>query len=330
MNTERLERLVRAHGTAGDEGPIRALLRELAEPCADEIREDALGSLLVHMAGPGAKLLLCAHMDGVGVMATHFEKEGVVRFAQVGGLDPATILHAPVRFRNGVTGLISCDEDKLEEKLRLRDLFLDIGARDAEQAKSLIQSGDTAMFASPFLVQGSRVISPYLDNRAGCLVLLEVLKSLKNPKNDLWFAFTAQEEVGARGAGTVACALEPDYALAVDVTCPDDVPGALHEGTTAVGKGAAVKVMDHSLFSHPAVTARLNRLAAEQGIPVQQDLMLCGGTDGGPVQRSGGGVPTGGVSIPCRYTHAPTELMDWNDLEACARLVRAFCESEFD
>lgn len=329
MNTETLERLVRAHGTAGDEGPIRALLRELCAPCADEVREDALGNLLVHKAGPGAKLLLCAHMDGVGVMVTHFEKEGPLRLAPVGGLDAATLLHAPVRFRNGVTGLISCDEDKLE-KPKLRDLFLDIGARDAEEARSLVQAGDTAMYCSPFLVRGSRVISPYLDNRAGCLALVEVLKSLKKPKNDLWFVFTAQEELGARGVGAAACALEPDWAVAVDVTCPDDVPGAEHQGTTAVGKGAAVKVMDRGMIAHPAVLRRLNRLAAEQGIPVQQDLMLDGGTDGGPVQRSGGGVPTGGVSIPCRYTHAPTELMDWNDLEACVQLLRAFCESEFD
>ena len=114
----------------------------------------------------------------------------------------------------------------------------------------------------------------------------------------------------------------------VDVTCPDDVPGALHEGTTAVGKGAAIKVMDHSVIAHPAVVERLSQLAAEQGIPVQRDLLKVGGTDGGVVHVSRAGVLTGGVSIPCRYTHTPTELIDRRDLDACVRLLQAFCESE--
>lgn len=330
MNLELLQTLVRAHGPSGDEGPIRDLLKGLCTGWADEIRTDAMGNLLVYKQGPGAKLLLCAHMDTVGLMVTHVEKEGFLRFAQVGGLEPAAVLHVPVRFRNGVEGLIACDEDKLGKELKLRDLYVDIGAASAEEAKTLVQPGDTASFVSPVLTRGRRVISPYLDNRTGCLVLLEALKGIKTPKNDLWFAFTVQEEVGCRGAGPAAFGVEPDCALVVDVTCPDDCPGALHEGTTALGKGAAVKVMDHSVLCDSAVTARLNRLAQERGIPVQQDVLIGGGSDGGAAQRSAGGVPTCGVSIPCRYTHAPTELIDWNDLEACTALVRAFCESEFD
>jgi endoglucanase len=330
MNVELLQRLVSAHGTAGDEGPVRGLLQELCAPYADEMRTDAMGNLIVRKGGQGAKLLLCAHMDGVGFMATHFEKEGVIRFASVGGLDASTIVQAPVRFKNGVSGLISCDEDKLEKGAKLRELFVDVGASDAEEARGLVAAGDTAMFDLPLRTRGSRIMGPYLDNRAGCLVLLEVLRQMETPRNDLCFVFSAQEEVGTRGAGSAAYGIDAHWALVVDVTCPDDVPGALHEGTTALGKGAAVKVMDHSVICHPAVTQRLNRLAAEQGIPVQQDVLTCGGTDAGVMQRCRSGLPTGGVSIPCRYTHTPTELIDWKDLEACTALVRAFCESEFE
>ena len=330
MNLNLLERLVRAHGTAGEEAPIRALLTELAAGYADEVRTDPMGNLIVHKKGSGKKILLAAHMDVVGVMATHYEKEGVVRFTQVGGLDPATLLQTPVRFKNGVWGLISCDDNKLGKELKIKDLFLDIGAKDEQEARHLVKPGDTAIYYAPVFTQRSRVISPYLDNRAGCLVLLNTLKRLSSCPNDIYFVFTVQEEVGTRGAGPAAYGIEPDYALVVDVTCPDDIPGALHEGTTALGKGAAVKVMDRSLISAPELVQKLNSIAREQGIQVQQDVMSGGGTDGGPMQRSGGGVPTGGVSIPCRYTHAPTELIDWNDLEECVRLVTAFCESEFE
>lgn len=323
-----LEKLTQAHGTAGDEGEIRALICSEAEPFASEIAVDALGNLIVHKEGRGPKIMLAAHMDGVGFIVTHYEKEGVLRFAPVGGLDPATILQAPVRFKNGVNGLISCDDNKLGKELKMSDLFIDIGAKDREEAKAMVMPGDTAIFCTPFLRTGNRVIAPYLDNRAGCAVLLETLKALKDCSNDLYFVFTTQEEVGTRGAEPAAWSIRPDYALVVDVTCPDDIPGPLHEGTTAVGKGAAVKVMDHSVISSPSVVRKLNQLAGEKGIMVQNDILTCGGTDGGPIHRSRTGVLTGGVSIPCRYTHAPTELIDLTDLEECVRLVTAFCESE--
>lgn len=132
----------------------------------------------------------------------------------------------------------------------------------------------------------------------------------------------------ACGGEAVAWALEPDYALVVDVTCPDDVPGALHEGTTALGAGAAIKVMDHSVIAHPAVVARLSQLAEKRKIPVQRDLLKVGGTDGGAIHVSRSGIFTGGISIPCRYTHTPAEMIDRTDLDACVQLIQVFCESE--
>ncbi len=323
-----LERLCAAHGTAGDENEIRELLKAEAAPYADEMTVDPLGNLIVHRKGDGPKVLMAAHMDVCGFMVTHYEKEGVLRFTPVGGLDPATILQAPVRFKNGVMGLISCDDNKLGKELKMSDLFLDIGAKDETEARSMVNIGDSAIYFTPVYQAGKRLIAPYLDNRAGCAVLLETLKRVTDRKNDLYFVFTAQEEIGARGAGTAAYSVDPDYAIAVDVTCPDDIPGPLHEGTTAVGKGAAVKVMDHSFISSPWMVKRLNELAKAEGIQAQNDIMICGGTDAGTMYRSRGGVLTGGVSIPCRYTHAPTELIDLNDMEECVRLVTAFCESE--
>ena len=328
MDIHLLQTLVNAHGVSGDEQEVRELLASLCTDYADDMITDPMGSLIVHRRGFGPKILLAAHMDTVGCVITHIEKNGFLRFSQVGGLDPASILQAPVRFRNGVLGLISCNDDQVGKQLNLRNLFIDIGARDEQDAKRQISVGDTAAFATPWLENNSKVISPYMDNRAGCAVLVEVLRRVQSRKNDLYIAFTAQEELGMRGAGPVSFRVEPDWALAVDVTCPDDLPGPLHEGTTALGAGAAIKMMDHRVLCARSVVEKLKQLAHASKIPCQMDLLSCGGTDAGPMQISRGGVPTGGVSIPCRYTHAPTELIAAQDYDAVVELITAFCESE--
>lgn len=325
---ELLKSLLQAHGPSGDEGEIGEIIRREAETAADEVTVDVMGNLIAHKKGEGPKVMLAAHMDSVGVIVTHIEESGFLRFGALGGLEAKSIAQTAVRFRNGVCGVIAVSEDKAEKEFKLSDLYLDIGAENAAEAKTMVSVGDTAVFCAPILENGARIIAPYLDNRTGCAALLQAMKAIEHPTNDLYFVFTTQEEVGLRGAKPAAWSLDPDYALVVDVTCPDDVPGALHEGTTAVGKGAAIKVMDHSVIAHPAVVERLSQLAAEQGIPVQRDLLKVGGTDGGVVHVSRAGVLTGGVSIPCRYTHTPTELIDRRDLDACVRLLQAFCESE--
>ena len=323
-----LKSLIQAHGPSGDEGEVRQRIREAAEPFADEVTEDVMGNLIAHKTGPGPKVMLAAHMDSVGVIVTHIEDSGFLRFGALGGLEAKALYQTAVRFRNGVSGVISVEENKAEKEFKLADLYIDIGASDGAAAKKLVSVGDSAVFCGPPLENGETVIGPCLDNRAGCAVLIQVMEGLTRVPNDLYFVFTAQEEVGLRGAKPAAWALEPDYALVVDVTCPDDVPGALHDGTTALGKGAAIKVMDHSVIAHPVVVERLTALAEGLEIPAQRDLLRTGGTDGGAIHVSRTGVLTGGVSIPCRYTHTPTELIHWKDYDACVRLIQAFCESE--
>ena len=325
-----LETLTRAHGVSGDERAIRATIRQAAEPYADDITEDALGNLIVHQKGAGKKIMLAAHMDSVGVIVTHIEKSGFLRFGAIGGLESKALYQTMVRFQNGTVGVIAVEESKEEKEFKLADLYIDIGARDRDEAKTMVTVGDTAAFAGALSGNGNRVMGPYLDNRAGCAVLLETMKQTQHPTNDLYYVFTTQEEVGMRGAKPAAWAVDPEYALAVDVTCPDDQPGALHEATTKLGGGAAIKIMDHSVLCHREVVAKLRQLAAEKKIPAQDDLLKVGGTDAGVIHVSRGGVRTGGVSIPCRYTHSQTELIDLADLEACVKLVQAFCESEFE
>ena len=205
---------------------------------------------------------------------------------------------------------------------------MDIGAKDEEQARRMVQVGDTAVYDTAIFLSGDKVVSPYLDNRISCAVLLRVLEELDACPNDLYLVFSAQEEVGLRGARTAAWSIDPDYALAVDVTDVDDTPGSEKLGTVRLGQGAAVKVMDRSVICHPQLVETLERLAAEREIPVQRDIMRGGGTDAGAIHTTRMGVLTGGVSVPCRYIHTPTEMADLGDAEACVKLLAAFAQEE--
>lgn len=324
---ELIQTLSSAHGPSGDEADIRNILSELASPMADEVAWDTMGNLIVHRKGPGSKVMLAAHMDSIGFIVTHIEKEGFLRMGKLGGISPKEAVYTPIRFKNGVRGVVVPEEKADFGKLKLDECYIDIGARDEEQAKKLVQVGDTAVYDSRCFLQGSGVISPYLDNRISCAVLLAVLERIQTSANDLYFVFTSQEEVGLRGAKTAAWAVDPDWAIAVDVTDVDDTPGSKRSGTVQLGKGAAVKVMDSSIICHPEVVAKLEGLAQVQGISVQRDIMRGGGTDAGAIHTTRLGVKTGGISVPCRYIHTPVEMADLGDAEACIKLVEAFAQT---
>ena len=166
-----------------------------------------------------------------------------------------------------------------------------------------------------------------MDNRISCVVLLLAMEQLQTSENDLYFVFTTQEELGLRGAKTVAYAVDPDYGIAVDVTPSGDELGTKHRGSSIQGGGAAIKVMDSSVICHPEMVQKLSELARERAIPAQMDVIKSGGTDAGSIHTTRMGVLTGGISIPCRYVHSPVEMVDRGDVEACARLAAAFAEA---
>ncbi len=326
LNT--LQILNACHGPAGDEAQIAAAITKLAEPYADEIRTDTMGNLIVHKKGAGPKIMFAAHMDSIGFIITHIDEKGFLRFGKIGGLHDPDVLSTAVHFKNGVRGVV-CLDNKVEPKsMTLEDLYIDIGAKDEAEAKSMVRVGDTAVYDARTFATGDRLVSPYMDNRISCVVLLMALERLTESRNDLYFVFTVQEELGLRGAKTAAFGIAPDYGIAVDVTLADDELNAKHSGSSVAGGGAAIKVMDGSVICHPEMVKRLSDLAAAKGIPAQRDVIRSGGTDAGAIHINGTGVTTGGISIPCRYVHSPVEMVDSRDVEASAALVTAFAESE--
>lgn len=325
-----LERLTAAYGPAGQEGEVARVIEELAAPYCDKIKRDTMGNLICRKKGKGPKVMFSAHMDSIGLVATHIEGKGFVRVGAIGGVSPAKVLHTPVRFADGWSGVVSAQTGVEISKLKISDLFLDVGASSREEAEKLVQVGDVAIFDTRLVQLGSRVSAPYLDNRASCAVQLMAMSMMGETDNDLYFVFSTQEEVGLRGAKTAAWAIDPDYGVALDVTPADDEPGSKHLVSSVLGGGAAVKVMDGSVICHPWMVDKLMTLAQEGNIPAQRDVIRAGGTDGGAIHLTRGGVPTGGISIPWRYGHSPMELVDLADLDACAALVKAFAECKLE
>lgn len=323
-----LQTLNSCHGPAGDEGEVANTLKRLAEPYADACTIDTMGNLIVHKRGPGPKVMIAAHMDSIGLIVTHVEKEGYLSFGKLGGLHPESLLHTPVRFKNGVTGVIALRQKVAAKDMTLQNLYVDIGANDAEAARRMVQVGDTAVCSMPPFAMGSHIVSPYLDNRISCVALLEALGSIEHHTNDLYFVFTVQEELGLRGSKPAAYAIDPDYALVVDVTAAEELDDK-HRGSCVLGGGAAIKVMDTSIVCPPEMVELLERSALERDIPFQRDILTAGGTDAGSIHLTRAGVLTGGISIPCRYVHSPVEMVDTADVSAAVRLITAVAQKEF-
>lgn len=329
--------LLEKHGPSGDEGNIAAYITEQAKDLCDEITTDTMGNVMARKKGSGenaTKIMFSAHMDSIGLVVTHIEEKGFLRVGRLGGVDPKEVLYNPVRFKNGTQGVIVKDDKIAFGKVTINDIAIDIGAKSKEEAEKKVLLGDTAVVIVPPMKleqEETTVVSPYLDNRISCFVLLQAMKELKNSKsdNDLYFVFSSQEEVGLRGVKTAAYTIDPDYGIAVDVTGVQDEPGSENHGTTELGKGAGIKIMDRSVICHNEVIATLESLATEKNIKQQRDILKVGGTDAGMIHVSRGGVKTGGISIPTRYIHTPAEMANMSDVQACIDLTVAFAQTTF-
>ncbi len=320
-----IKELAQCFGPSGREEMIAELLTGYAKKYADEVDVDILGNVIAHKKGTGKKIMLAAHMDEIGIIATYIDENGFIRFSNIGGVDIKRLLNKRVRFKNGTVGVIDTEKDN--EDIKLSGLYIDIGAKDKSEAESKISVGDMAVFVGEYVETDEVIISKALDNRIGCAVLLEVLEKVKGD-NDLYFVFTSCEEVGLRGAKGSAYRVFPEYALAVDVTDTGDTPNS-EKMAVKLGGGAAVKIMDRSVICHYEVRGILTDIAKENAIPCQLEVMTEGGTDAGVIHTSRGGVKTGGVSIPTRYIHSPSEMVSKSDYNAAIALVKAFCEYKF-
>ncbi len=318
-----VKQLSETYGPSGHEAQIREVIKNLVEPYCDELTTDTLGNLIARKKGPGAKVMLAAHMDEIGVMVTDIDEQGFLRFTRIGGLSPHLLLGQRVVFGNGVVGVFGHEKIDEIKDLKFEKMYLDIGARSKAEALSRVNLGDVAVFDRDLVASGDILTGKALDNRVGCAVLIKTLQELSAGSNDIYAVFTVQEEIGTRGAKTSAYGIEPDLGLAVDVTLVGDTPKA-PTNAVCLGKGPTIKVKDALVMAHPEVKRALVEVAERQAIPYQFEILDAGGTDAGPIHLSKSGVRSGGVSVPCRYVHTPTEMVSLSDLENAVKLLKAF------
>lgn len=320
---DQIRQLVEINGVSGNEHAVAEYIKGQILPYVDKVYEDTLGNLVAIRKGEGPKVMLMAHMDEIGLVATFVDEKGFVRVAAAGGISPKETIGRPVMFENGVMGVFAYGG--AEKSPALKGCFVDIGAANKEEALARIEIGMTASFISKTFQTGNRIVSNALDNRVGCYCLMETLRRIKNCTCELYAVFTVQEEVGLRGAKVSGFEIAPEIAIAVDVTLSGDYPDAT-ETSAVLGKGAAIKIRDRSAICCKEIVEDLENLASRKGIAAQRDVLSAGGTDIGSVQLLGKGVQVGGVSIPIRYCHSAIEMADRGDIEATIGLLTAYLE----
>lgn len=328
-----LQRLTDAFGPSGNENAIRELIRKEVRGLADEMRTDALGNLIVRKRATGkdgnkgapSKIMLAAHMDEIGLTVTHVDSKGFARFTSVGGVYPRNLPGSRVRFINGTAGVIGLEPTEHASDIPpFEKMFIDVGATSSRNCP--VKTGDVAGFERPFLDLGERVAAKSMDDRIGCAVAIEVLRKLGQTPNDVYVVFTTQEEVGTRGAQASAYGVDPDLGFSIDVTGWGDTPG-MRDFEVALGKGPAIKIRDGGMLSDPRIVQWMVRTAERNRIPYQREVLVGGTTDARAMQLVRGGVPVGCVSIPCRYVHTASEMVDMRDVENAVKLIVAMLRS---
>jgi endoglucanase len=327
-----LKELCALDGVSGREEAVREyILHCLAKSSADlDVKVDALGNVLVSVRGKrraARKLLFAAHMDEVGLMIVGATDDGFLRFAKTGGIDDAVLYGRCVKV-NGHYGIIGgkavhqCKGDDKRTIVATDKLLIDVGVGSREEALTIAEPGDVAVFDSDFVkLEDGLFKARALDDRAGCALLLELAS--KTPEYDIYVAFTVQEEVGLRGAKTAAFGMEPDVAVVVDSTTAADTVGVSGDKRVCrVGGGPVVSFMDNRTLYDRALYQQIFKIAERIDSPVQTKTMVAGGNDAGAIQLSRTGVRVAAVSLPCRYIHSPSCVLSKKDLNSTAVLLK--------
>lgn len=342
MNLQLLSELCGAAGAPGREDRVRDIVVRELKPLADRVDVDRMGNVTATRSPRMARgrraparprrVMLSAHMDEISLVVTHVTERGFLRFTTLGGFDPKTLStqRVWVHGRKDLLGVIGSKPIHLmsdEERSRMpktESFFIDLGLPKA-QVDRLVSVGDFITRERDFVEVGEMVCTKALDDRVGVFVMIEAVRKLRQHDVEVLAVATTQEEVGVRGAEVAAERLRPDIGIALDVTLANDLPGSEpHDTISCLGDGPAIKVMDQSVICDARIIEALRATARARRIPFQMEVLPRGGTDTAAIQRAGGGVPSGCISIPSRYVHSVTEMCHRQDIQAAIDLLAAF------
>ncbi len=324
MFKDMLKSIVEAYGPSGRERACAEVIKSYVAPHADKVYYDALGNLIAYKKGTsGKKIMLATHMDQIGLIVTHIDDKGFLKVSNVGGVSPMISIAREVMFENGTRGVTYYEnEKKTMAEAGIAELFIDIGANSKEEAEAKVEIGDVAVYAPHFFEMGRFITCGALDDRLCCAIAAEAFNTMETEHN-VYAVFTVQEEVGCRGAGPAAHSIEPDLAIALDVTLTGDTPKCTPAMSVTAGNGPTIKVMDSSVIVPTIVREFLKKCAEENGIPYQHEVLRAGGTDTSTIQRTKDGVLAGCISIGTRYIHTPVETASMDDVENAVKLLKA-------
>lgn len=320
----RLKEFTDICSVSGDEGEIRAFIKSLIAPFADELTVDTMGNIIAFKKGTkpsGKKIIVSAHMDEVGFIVSDITDDGFVKFKSVGGIDPRIMLaqHVVIGKKrvSGVIGIKAVHLQTADERSRVlkeSEMYIDIGASGKDEAAKSVKKGDYIAFDSDYTELGGGVVkAKALDDRVGCAIICELMK--RYYEESFYLCFCVQEEVGLRGAKVIAQRLGADAALILESTTCSDVAGAEpNEFATTLGGGPALSVMDRASYSDRDFNKFITKTAEENGIPFQFKRTAMGGNDAGSYQTSSRACKTAVISLPCRYIHSPVSCASTEDM----------------
>ena len=330
MNLELLKQLCTANGISGDEGNVRDIIINEIKYHATEYYIDNLGNIIAFKKGRKTtenKLMISAHMDELGFIVTDITSDGLIKFDEVGGIDRRVLLGRTVLINNKTYGVIGtmpvhlCTSDESKKIPAYSDMYIDIGADSKKQAQSVVNLGDSITFDALYEDNGHTIRSKAIDDRAGCFMMIEMLKSELD--YDMYFTFVVQEETGLNGAKTAAYTVNPDYAIILESTTAADVPDvASTKQCCNVRQGAVISYMDKRTIYDKGLIRKAQELAQENDIKLQFKRAVAGGNDAGVIHNSRGGVRTLAISLPCRYLHAQISLIAKSDIDQAYNLTR--------
>lgn len=309
---------------SGREDKIReAIVREV-EPYADEISCDPVGNLIVRKKGTGKKIMFCAHMDEIGFFATYIDDEGLIKVNAIGGISALAAAYTEVVSENGVRGVIIPESGK--EMPKVENMYIDIGAKTKKQAQRRVKVGDFFVCAPSIRrLSGTRYVGRPFDDRVGCAIMIEALKKVKETENDLYFVFSTQEEVGARGSKPASYSVAPDIGIAIDVTGTGDKPGSA-KMAVKLGGGCTVKIKDSGVICSPELVKQMREIAEENKVKYQNEVLIYGGTDASSIQVAGKGARVSAISVPTAFIHTGVEMVDMFDVNEAVKLTALLAE----
>lgn len=327
-----LEKVCQVFGVSGYEKEARNLIKEEIKEYADEMMVDALGNLIALKKGNGEnkkRIMASAHMDEIGFQVIKIEDKGLIKARALGGIPVLGTYMGRVQFRNGTIGLVSSSIKAEDLKGDTKKLYIDIGAQSKEEAEKYIRIGDTACYVGEYVeLKDNNVASKGLDDRVGCYMLIEAMKKMGTPYNDVYCVFSTQEELGLRGATVAANRIQPEIGIALDVTVANDYPNA-PEGSNTLGGGTCIKVSDGSVICNEYLVEEMINSCKEKEIKYQLDVIDGGGTDAGAINKSNFGVRSAGISVATRYVHGNNTMVNMKDVEASIELLTNYVNKEF-